>query len=61
MDHTMSASQLLDNLMITVGEEPASRHVQFIGEDPGLPVPLRVGELGASAIAACATSVLSRR
>jgi len=38
--------------MITVGEEPASRHVEFIGKGPGLPVPLRVGELGASAIAA---------
>ena len=48
----MTASQLLDNLMISVGEEPASRHVEFIGEGPGLPVPLRIGELGASAIAA---------
>jgi crotonobetainyl-CoA:carnitine CoA-transferase CaiB-like acyl-CoA transferase len=48
----MTASQLLDDLMKTVGEEPASRHVDFIGNGPGLPVPLRVGELGASAIAA---------
>ena len=48
----MTASQLLDNLMITVGEEPASRHVEFIGKGPGLAVPLRIGELGASAIAA---------
>src|ERR1051326_251064 len=36
-DDTMTASQLLDDLMIAVGEEPASRHVEFIGEGPGLP------------------------
>ena len=48
----MSASELLEGLMSTVGEEPAGKYVEFVGSGPGLPVPLRVGELGASAIAA---------
>src|SRR5512146_997316 len=48
----MSASELLEGLMSTVGEAPAGKYVEFIGSGPGLPVPLRVGELGASAIAA---------
>src|ERR1700759_5029368 len=48
----MPGIQLRANLRSTGGEEPASRHFEFIGKGPGLPVPLNVGELGASAIAA---------
>ncbi|HLF75888.1 MAG TPA: CoA transferase [Dehalococcoidia bacterium] len=46
--------QLLDDVMRGVGEEAASKHVEFVGADPVLPLPLRVGEISAAAIGATA-------
>ena len=50
----MTAYGLLDELMTAAGEESAAKHVDFLGEDPVFPVPLRIGEVGAATIAASA-------
>jgi crotonobetainyl-CoA:carnitine CoA-transferase CaiB-like acyl-CoA transferase len=49
-----SPHQRLDELLQSVGEEPAEVEVEFAGSDPVLPVPLRIGEAGATAIGAAA-------
>jgi crotonobetainyl-CoA:carnitine CoA-transferase CaiB-like acyl-CoA transferase len=46
--------KLLNDLMLGVGEAPASDHVTYVGADPVLPLPLRVGEISAAAIGATA-------
>jgi len=46
--------ELLNTLLSTAGEEPADPgEVEIDGADPVFPLPLKVGEAGAAAIAAC--------
>jgi crotonobetainyl-CoA:carnitine CoA-transferase CaiB-like acyl-CoA transferase len=50
----MSAVQLLNQILATVGEPPGGADVELVGADPVLPSPLRIGEAGAATIAASA-------
>ena len=43
---------LLDQILVAAGSAPAKGAVTFAGADPVFPLPLRVGEAGAAAIAA---------
>jgi crotonobetainyl-CoA:carnitine CoA-transferase CaiB-like acyl-CoA transferase len=45
---------ILDELLKLAGEPPAGTRATFSGADPVLPTPLRIGDLGAAAIAAAA-------
>jgi hypothetical protein len=49
-----SSHHRLDELLQSVGEKPAGGEVEFAGSDPVIPVPLRIGEAGATAIGAAA-------
>jgi CoA-transferase family III len=49
----MLARRLLDEVLDVLGEEPA-REVEFVGGDPVLASPLRIGEAGAACIASAA-------
>ena len=46
--------ELLDHLMAIAGEAPAGKDIELIGCDPILPLPFRVGEMGAAVIGAAA-------
>jgi crotonobetainyl-CoA:carnitine CoA-transferase CaiB-like acyl-CoA transferase len=50
----MLSVQLLDHLLTLAGEAPAHGGVEFVGSDPVLPSPLRIGEAGAAVIGATA-------
>lgn len=49
------SDQLLEQFLTVAGQDPAA-DVEFVGADPVLPTPLRLGELGAAAIAAPAVA-----
>lgn len=49
---TDTPAAILDELMKLVAEQPAAQRATFTGADPVLPTPLRIGDLGAAAIAA---------
>lgn len=50
----MTAVELLQGILASGGEPPAEDDVQFVGSDPVLPSPLRIGEAGAATIGAAA-------
>lgn len=52
MTWTKTANDALDEFLTLGGVPPASDAVRIVGADPVLPTPLRVGDLGAAAIAA---------
>jgi crotonobetainyl-CoA:carnitine CoA-transferase CaiB-like acyl-CoA transferase len=46
--------ELLDEILATAGQAPAKGAVEFVGSDPVLPTPYRIGDAGAAAIGASA-------
>ena len=48
----MHSAQLLEQILGAVSEPSADGAVEFVGSDPVLPSPLRIGEAGAATIGA---------
>jgi hypothetical protein len=48
----LNAAEVLEQILSEVSEVPAGDDVEFVGADPVLPSPLRIGEAGAATIAA---------